>query len=705
MNFLNPLFLLALAAVAVPLLIHIFSRRRVPEVPFSTLRFLKRSDRRSMRRINLRRLLLLLLRMAAIALVALAFARPVVRGGLAALFPVGGDRAICVLIDRSYSMRVEEDEGTLFRRALERAAGIMEQLEQNDEVSVILFDTDQQTLYAGRQFDREVVLGSLREQEPTWYGTDLRAAAEAGWGMLRDSRRQVRELYIVSDFQRSSLGSGRGERGNGGGEIPRARAFIVPVQPEPGTNVAVEEVLTPRITLHRGELARLAVTMRNGSRDLEARFPLTVTVDGRRIMEKEVAIRPDGVVVEEISFPVERTGWMRGEVRKGGDRLPPDDGRFFALRVRDRVGVLLVADAASFYLEQALSPEGAEGDIALVKRRWREVTTGDLEGAEALVLGPGTGPGGTDVELIGRFIENGGKALVLLLPELESLVHELSDFALDIDFRRIREGFIRIAPPRQIPPLLAPFDKEDIEALTTLRFRAVPTVRGVDRRAVVLRFTDGAPFIWQERLGAGTVVFTAIDPRLESGDLVLSPYFLPIVQQALLATGQEPPTGEGGVIGVPVVWSGECGPEHVCRLPGGGETRPERFGGNASAGRVSPRAGSTAPDGGDAGSVMLPPADEPGFITISRGSEITGLVAVNPDCRRESDIECMSGAEAADSLGLSSYLVLGAGDELAASINRAREGREISVTLILAAIALFALELAVAQRMRGGSGA
>ena len=92
MNFLNPLFLVALAAMAVPLLIHIFSRRRVPEIPFSTLRFLRRSDRRSMRRINFRRLLLLILRMAAIALVALAFARPVVRGGLAALFPAGGDR-------------------------------------------------------------------------------------------------------------------------------------------------------------------------------------------------------------------------------------------------------------------------------------------------------------------------------------------------------------------------------------------------------------------------------------------------------------------------------------------------------------------------------------------------------------------------------------------------------------------------------------
>ena len=73
MNFLNPAFLFALTASAVPLLIHLLSRRRTREVPFSSLRFLERSDRKSMRRINLRRLILLALRTAAIALIALAF--------------------------------------------------------------------------------------------------------------------------------------------------------------------------------------------------------------------------------------------------------------------------------------------------------------------------------------------------------------------------------------------------------------------------------------------------------------------------------------------------------------------------------------------------------------------------------------------------------------------------------------------------------
>ncbi len=729
MSFLNPLFLVALAAVAVPLLIHIFSRRRVPEVPFSTLRFLKASDRRSMRRINLRRLLLLLLRMAAVAFVALAFARPVVRGGLAALFPAGGDRAVCVLLDRSYSMRVEEEEGTLFERAITRAADILEHIDREDEVSVILFDTAPHTLYAGRRFEREIVVNSIREQAPSWHGTDLRAAVRAGWGELKDSRRGVREMYIVSDFQRSALRSGGAGDDAGGGEMPRARIFLVPVQPEPGTNVAVEEVLTPRVALHRGEVARISITMRNGSRDLEARFPLTVTADGLRIIEKEVMIRPGGVRVEEIAFPVERAGWIGGEVRKRADRLPADDGRFFALHIRDRVGVLLVADGSSFYLEQALSPEESDGDIALVKREWRRLTTDALDGAEAVVLGPGRGPAGSDIELIRRFVEAGGSALVLILPELEALVQELSRFSPEIEFRRTEEGFVTIEPPRAATPVLSPFDEDDIEALTNLRFRSAPAVRGVDRRSVLLRFRDGGPFLWEERLGDGTVVFAAIDPRPGTGDLVLSPYFLPLVQQALLATGKEPQAGEGGLVGAPVILSGDFGPEYTCRLPGGGVLSREMLessvpphdtiqlpesgvpavapagtpAGDPTGGPVGAR--MRGPAGDSRGQRVIPPVDEPGFITVNRDSEIVGLIAVNPDCRLESDLDGMSGSEAADSLGFASYMVLEEKAEIASSIYHARQGHEISMSFIIVAVILFVLELIVAQRMKGDTGA
>ena len=73
MTFFNTALLAGFAAVAIPVLIHIFSRRRYPLIDFSTLRFLRKLQRQQMRKLRLRQWLLLLLRTLAILFIVLAF--------------------------------------------------------------------------------------------------------------------------------------------------------------------------------------------------------------------------------------------------------------------------------------------------------------------------------------------------------------------------------------------------------------------------------------------------------------------------------------------------------------------------------------------------------------------------------------------------------------------------------------------------------
>ena len=85
MTFLNPALLLGLFAVAVPIIIHLLNRRRFRRVPWAAMRFLKVSVEQNQRRMKIEDFILLLLRCAMVALLALALARPVVealRGAL-----------------------------------------------------------------------------------------------------------------------------------------------------------------------------------------------------------------------------------------------------------------------------------------------------------------------------------------------------------------------------------------------------------------------------------------------------------------------------------------------------------------------------------------------------------------------------------------------------------------------------------------------
>src|SRR5262245_43745951 len=119
LSFLNPLFLLGLAAAAIPVIIHLFTRKRPREVPFSSLEFLTEVNRSEIRRIQLKQWLLLLLRALALAALALAMSRPVWRSA-------GGQRGasatVVALVDVSGSMGALTRSGTLVqeaRRALE----------------------------------------------------------------------------------------------------------------------------------------------------------------------------------------------------------------------------------------------------------------------------------------------------------------------------------------------------------------------------------------------------------------------------------------------------------------------------------------------------------------------------------------------------------------------------------------------------------
>src|SRR5579871_3193963 len=102
MTFLNPFALFALVAASFPVLFHLFAQRRARRVEFSSIRFLKQLEKRSMRKVKLRQILLLILRTLLIAFLVLAFSRPALRGFLGGFFGAShANTTAVVLFDNS----------------------------------------------------------------------------------------------------------------------------------------------------------------------------------------------------------------------------------------------------------------------------------------------------------------------------------------------------------------------------------------------------------------------------------------------------------------------------------------------------------------------------------------------------------------------------------------------------------------------------
>jgi hypothetical protein len=134
-NFLSPAFLIGLPLIAVPVVIHLLSRRQQKKISWGAMRFLMQAATRKRRLFRLTDLLLLLLRTAAFAFFIFALARPL----LPATW-LGGSvpREVILVLDQSMSMSRRIGSESLFELQLQKANSLLDDLKPTDSVRVLL---------------------------------------------------------------------------------------------------------------------------------------------------------------------------------------------------------------------------------------------------------------------------------------------------------------------------------------------------------------------------------------------------------------------------------------------------------------------------------------------------------------------------------------------------------------------------------------
>jgi hypothetical protein len=242
MNFLNPLFLFGLAAAAIPVLIHLFTRRKPREVRFPSLEFLAEVNQSEIRRLRLKQWLLLALRTLAVALLAMAMARPSMKGGSAGRGAAAS--TLVALVDVSGSMGSPDAEGRPLTATARRVVeSLLATLGPADELLLVPYDRAVHPLSEKPLADAARLRAAAQALVPSASATDHAGALELAGRALAQSRALNRELFWISDFQRTGFG-GAPAGGGSGLERPQgpwneARVYIVPLQPRSRANAAL----------------------------------------------------------------------------------------------------------------------------------------------------------------------------------------------------------------------------------------------------------------------------------------------------------------------------------------------------------------------------------------------------------------------------------------------------------------------------------
>jgi hypothetical protein len=379
MSFLNPLFLIGLSALAIPILIHLVKRERAPKIYFSSLRFLRPISQRTLKYLRLHNLLLMLLRMLALLLMVFAFARPYFHIKTSVTPPKARARALAILIDNSMSMGYADH----LARAKRKAAELVDKMGPNDKAFVAAVSSrwDQRTQMTS---ERGVLKSAIDQISLTPNATDyLLTLGAAGNSLLEAEADREKVIHLVSDFQKSGL------RNDADFHIPPTISLEpYDIAPAASTNLTVAEV----------DFVKGAKTPEDGNVNVRVvnfgveKKSITVKLflNGREIGRHNVTVDKNsaqGVAFEKVAlFP----GANRGKVELIDDPLPMDNSYFFIIDADRRVKILLVNNSRSprresVFVERALS-RGGSLPFALTVRAENEIKPDDVAAGHLIVL-------------------------------------------------------------------------------------------------------------------------------------------------------------------------------------------------------------------------------------------------------------------------------------------------------------------------------
>lgn len=345
----NVLMLAGLGAAVVPLVLHLLSRARYRTVDWGAMLFLHGAEARQRQSTRLNQLLLVLVRMALVAVLAVALARPVVRGSWVGQAQ-GSRLTAAIVLDCSASMTFEENGRSRFELARGAARQVLAGLRRGDRAFLVLAGQEMASQDLRPTPELRAIDARLAVLKPGHGRGDLVEAVEVAWGQLAEHEPFNRQIFVITDRHAApwrSAAEGFRPPWRDGSSQPSVptRVFVVPVGSTEADNIVVESVELLDPPAIRGQPVEVEVRLRNVGPVQRAALPLVLRSGDRKLYEAKVNLAPGATasfkaVVKE-GFPAAGSQVLSAGVTSTG--YTADDRLNSVVEVIEPVRVLILS--------------------------------------------------------------------------------------------------------------------------------------------------------------------------------------------------------------------------------------------------------------------------------------------------------------------------------------------------------------------------
>jgi len=558
MTFAHPWMLLGALAALIPLLIHLFDRRRPRPHPFGAISFVLRSQRRTASRLRLKRLLLYLLRTTILIALPVALARPELKRNAQAATVTRGPAATSIILDASLSMRYADGGTTLFERGRQLARDALRDL-LPDEPANLLICGPGAIAPSAPSFDRGQIRSNIDSARPTFGSSDMNRCLDLAGHSLEENPMPGKRLVLISALTANAFRLNIAPPTLQGPKGERIRPEVVVRDAAGGkqwlpNRAVVDLKIEPALQL--GPRAfQFTFTVRNFSpepvRDLEASLKL----GGQVVAKGFLDIPANGASQKTLSYRFSSGGVFPGEVAISADNLTADDRRPFVVAVPKELRALIVNGEPStvryrdeaFFVEAALSAPGSPV----------RATTKDAEAAfhdsfdqyELILLLNASAPTPEVSRRLVEFVNRGGGLLISLgdhvepdlynqrLVEILPMPLRMVKTAVDPEEADTEKKAAKLGKIATEHPIFSLFTGRAREGLMSARFYKYmllepgPGGSAAHNTEVLATFEDGAPAVAVTRRGQGRVLLYTSTVDRDWSDFPIRTGFLPSMQR------------------------------------------------------------------------------------------------------------------------------------------------------------------------------
>ena len=330
MKLLEPYFLYAFLALAIPIIIHLFSFQKHKIVQFSNVAFLKQIRQKKSNITKLQKLLLLLTRLLLISAIILAFSEPYISNNEEA---IENKKIIGIYIDNSFSMNAENEKGRLIDQAKNHARNVLNAHKESDE---FIFLSNELQGKHQRILDYNNCLEAIDQTSIEAQVLDINTVINR-WNTLKQNEINTKsELFIISDFQKTSFKEEFYLKDK------HFTTHLIPISSYPQANIAIDTCYleSPNHILGGQEWLNFDIS-NTSNKDLE-NLTVKLFINGKQKALSTLSIKAHEKTSSKLSFNNHSIGTQEAYIEIKDPVIPFDNKLYFNFNVKASNKVLCI---------------------------------------------------------------------------------------------------------------------------------------------------------------------------------------------------------------------------------------------------------------------------------------------------------------------------------------------------------------------------